>query len=35
VPLAACSSRCFTVEQLINGWKNGFEGPEDKDDTGR
>jgi hypothetical protein len=23
----------FTIEQLINGWKHGFEGPEDRDDT--
>ena len=22
----------FTIEQLINGWRNGFEGPEDADD---
>ena len=23
----------FSVEQLVNGWKNGFAGPEDQDDT--
>ena len=23
----------FSIEQLINGWKHGFEGPEDRDDT--
>ena len=23
----------FTLEQLICGWQNGFEGPEDRDDT--
>jgi hypothetical protein len=22
----------FTIEQMINGWRKGFEGPEDKDD---
>ena len=22
----------FTIEQLVNGWKNGFEGPEDRDE---
>ena len=25
----------FTIEQLVNGWKHGFEGPEDRDDTPR
>ena len=29
VPLAAILILLFTVEQLVNGWKNGFEGPED------
>jgi TRAP-type C4-dicarboxylate transport system permease small subunit len=33
VPLAGVLVALFTVEQLINGWKNGFEGPEDQDDT--
>ena len=23
----------FTLEQLVNGWKHGFEGPEDLDDS--
>lgn len=23
----------FTLEQLVNGWKHGFEGPEDRDDS--
>jgi TRAP-type transport system small permease protein len=23
----------FSVEQLVNGWKHGFAGPEDQDDT--
>ena len=22
----------FTIEQLVNGWRHGFEGPEDRDD---
>jgi hypothetical protein len=22
----------FCVEQMVNGWRNGFEGPEDADD---
>jgi TRAP-type C4-dicarboxylate transport system permease small subunit len=33
VPIAGVLVALFTLEQLINGWKNGFEGPEDKDDT--
>ena len=31
VPLAAVLIALFTLEQLINGLKNGFEGPEDQD----
>ncbi len=31
VPMAAVLIALFTLEQLINGWKNGFEGPEDQD----
>ncbi len=31
VPLSAILILLFTVEQLANGWKNGFEGPEDMD----
>ena len=23
----------FTIEQLVNGWQHGFEGPEDRDDV--
>ena len=23
----------FTIEQLVNGWRNGFEGPEDRDEV--
>lgn len=33
VPMAGVLIFLFTLEQLINGWKNGFEGPEDKEDT--
>ena len=33
VPAAGVLVALFTIEQLINGWKNGFEGPEDRDDT--
>jgi TRAP-type transport system small permease protein len=31
VPAAGVLIALFTIEQLINGWKNGFEGPEDRD----
>jgi TRAP-type C4-dicarboxylate transport system permease small subunit len=31
VPLAGALIALFTVEQLVNGWRNGFEGPEDRD----
>ena len=33
VPVAAVLVALFTVEQLINGWKNGFEGPEDDENV--
>lgn len=32
VPLSGALIALFCVEQLINGWRNGFEGPEDADD---
>jgi TRAP-type C4-dicarboxylate transport system permease small subunit len=32
VPMAAVLIVLFTIEQLVNGWKNGFAGPEDGDD---
>jgi len=32
VPLAGALIALFAVEQLVNGWRHGFEGPEDKDD---
>ena len=31
VPAAGVLVALFTVEQLVNGWRNGFEGPEDQD----
>lgn len=31
VPVAAVLVVLFTIEQLVNGWKHGFEGPEDQD----
>jgi TRAP-type transport system small permease protein len=33
VPAAGVLIVLFTIEQLVNGWKNGFEGPEDRDET--
>jgi TRAP-type C4-dicarboxylate transport system permease small subunit len=33
VPIAGVLVALFTVEQLVNGWKHGFEGPEDRDDA--
>src|SRR3982751_3340845 len=33
VPIAGVLIFLFTLEQLIFGWQNGFEGPEDRDDT--
>src|SRR3982751_6880060 len=33
VPIAGVMVALFTIEQLVNGWKNGFEGPEDRDET--
>src|SRR5882762_5598322 len=32
VPVAGVLVALFTIEQLVNGWKHGFEGPEDRDD---
>ncbi len=32
VPMAGVLIFLFTLEQLVNGLKNGFEGPEDRDD---
>ena len=33
VPVAGVLVALFSVEQLVNGWKNGYPGPEDQDDT--
>ncbi len=32
VPIAGALIALFCVEQLVNGWKHGFEGPEDADE---
>ena len=32
VPVAGVLIALFAVEQLVNGWRHGFEGPEDRDD---
>ena len=32
VPIAGALIVLFSVEQIINGWRHGFEGPEDADD---
>ena len=33
VPVAGVLIALFAIEQLVNGWKHGFEGPEDLDDA--
>ncbi len=32
VPLAGALIALFSIEQIVNGWRHGFEGPEDEDD---
>ena len=32
VPVAGVLIVLFSVEQIVNGWRHGFEGPEDADD---
>jgi len=32
VPIAGALIVLFSVEQIINGWRHGYEGPEDADD---
>jgi TRAP-type C4-dicarboxylate transport system permease small subunit len=32
VPLSGALICLFCIEQIVNGWRHGFEGPEDKDD---
>jgi TRAP-type C4-dicarboxylate transport system permease small subunit len=31
VPIAGALIALFSIEQLVNGWQHGFEGPEDRD----
>ena len=33
VPIAGVLIFLFTLEQLVNGWRNGFEGPEDRENV--
>ena len=33
VPMAGVLIALFTIEQLVNGWRHGFEGPEDRDNV--
>ena len=33
VPISGVLIALFTIEQIINGWKHGFEGPEDGEDV--
>ena len=35
VPVAGVLIALFTIEQLVNGWQHGFEGPEDRDNHRR
>jgi len=35
VPISGALIVLFCIEQIVNGWNNGFEGPEDNDDFGR
>jgi TRAP-type C4-dicarboxylate transport system permease small subunit len=35
VPLSGALIALFAIEQMVNGWRNGFEGPEDTDDFAR
>jgi len=32
VPVSGVLIALFMIEQIVNGWKNGFEGPEDTED---
>ena len=32
VPIAGVLIVLFSIEQIVNGWRHGFEGPEDADD---
>jgi TRAP-type transport system small permease protein len=33
VPVAGVLVALFTIEQIVNGWKHGFAGPDDRDET--
>ena len=33
VPVAGVLVALFTIEQLVNGWQHGFEGPEDQENV--
>jgi len=33
VPVSGVLIALFMIEQLVNGWKHGYEGPEDRDDV--
>jgi TRAP-type C4-dicarboxylate transport system permease small subunit len=33
VPASGVLIALFTIEQLVNGWKNGYAGPDDRDDV--
>jgi TRAP-type C4-dicarboxylate transport system permease small subunit len=35
VPLSGALIVLFCIEQIVNGWNNGYEGPEDSEDFGR
>lgn len=35
VPISGALIVLFCIEQIVNGWQRGFEGPEDHDDFGR
>jgi TRAP-type transport system small permease protein len=35
VPLSGTLIALFAIEQAVNGWRNGFAGPEDRDDQPR
>jgi TRAP-type C4-dicarboxylate transport system permease small subunit len=35
VPISGALIVLFCLEQIINGWRHGFEGPEDHEDFGR
>ena len=32
VPISGALIALFCIEQIVNGWRHGFEGPEDQDD---